>query len=175
MQECFSRSLALFDCFLFFPPNHSLPPPHVFCVAENSQCRRKLASRSCRHVGKTGPGSKQRRFKMAASRWRTWDTDYFIDVIDSQLPEEGEIISAVGYGRGKPKKDISSLSLPRAALGLTKDEKATDENKLSESRGVGRGQALKERALLGTAPARRPGEKPPTNILKVHVHRENCK
>ena len=27
MQEFFSRSLSLFDCFLFFPPNHSLPPP----------------------------------------------------------------------------------------------------------------------------------------------------
>ena len=103
---------------------------------------------------------------MAASRWRTWDKDYFIDTIDSQLPEEGEIISAVGYGRGKPKKDISSISLPRAALVNTQDAIGFSRyNDINTS--IGRGQALKERALLGTAPARRPGLKPPLSMLKV--------
>ena len=58
-----------------------------------------------------------------ASRWRTWDQDFFIDVHASKKPEETELIPALGQGRGKPPKDISSIALPRAALGITKEKK----------------------------------------------------
>ena len=97
-----------------------------------------------------------------ASRWRTWDTDFFIDVHSSKKPEETEIIPAVGQGRGKPPKDVASLNLPRAALGVTKEKKGDGVQP-----GRGRTSLMKTRALTSSPPVRRPGEKPATKNVRL--------
>ena len=102
-----------------------------------------------------------------ASRWRTWDQDFFIDVHASKKPEETELIPALGQGRGKPPKDISSIALPRAALGITKEKKTAQA---PVTAGRGRASMMKARALTDSPPVRRPGEKPdkpPVNIINV--------
>ena len=89
-----------------------------------------------------------------ASRWRTWDSDFFIDAHSSKMPEETEIIPAVGQGRGKPLKDIASLKLPKAALGITKEKNTAQ----APATGRGRATVMKARALTDSPPVRRPGE-----------------
>ncbi|CAH3166847.1 unnamed protein product [Porites evermanni] len=99
-----------------------------------------------------------------ASRWRTWDQDFFIDVHASKKPEETELIPALGHGRGKPPKDIGSIALPRAALGITKEKKTSH----ASAPGRGRASMMKARALTDSPPFRRPGErseKMPISIL----------
>lgn len=102
-----------------------------------------------------------------ASRWRTWDQDFFIDVHASKKPEETELIPALGHGRGKPPKDIGSIALPKAALGITKEKKTSQ----ASAPGRGRASMMKARALTDSPPVRRPGErseKTPISILNVN-------
>lgn len=83
----------------------------------------------------------------------------------SKKPEETELIPALGQGRGKPPKDISSIALPRAALGITKEKKTAQA---TVTAGRGRASMMKARALTDSPPVRRPGEKPdkpPVNII----------
>lgn len=104
-----------------------------------------------------------------ASRWRTWDQDFFIDVHSSKKPEETELIPALGHGRGKPTKDITSIALPKAALGIPK-EKNTEQTAQASAAGRGRASVMKARALTDSPPVRRPGqknEKPQSSILNV--------
>ena len=101
-----------------------------------------------------------------ASRWRTWDAEYYIDAHTSKMPEETEPIPAVGHGRGKPAKDVASLSLPKAALEITKDKNT------AQAPAIGRGRAnvMKARALTDSPPIRKPGEKKATadtSVIKV--------
>lgn len=102
-----------------------------------------------------------------ASRWRTWDQDFFIDVHSSKKPEETELIPALGHGRGKPPKDISSIALPKAALGIIKEKNTAQ----GSTTGRGRASLMKARALTDSPPVRRPGEKPtekaPISIINV--------
>ena len=101
-----------------------------------------------------------------ASRWRTWDQDFFIDVHASKKPEETELIPALGHGRGKRPKDIGSIALPKAALGITKEKK----NSQASAPGRGRASMMKARALTDSPPVRRPGErseKTPISIINV--------
>ncbi len=101
-----------------------------------------------------------------ASRWRTWDSDFFIDAHASKMPEETELIPAVGQGRGKPLKDIGSLNLPKAALGITKEKNTAQ----APATGRGRASVMKARALTDSPPVRRPGEKTttkPANVIDV--------
>ncbi|KAJ7372708.1 RNA-binding motif, single-stranded-interacting protein 1 [Desmophyllum pertusum] len=97
-----------------------------------------------------------------ASRWRTWDVDF--DAHSSKKPEETELIAAVGQGRGKPLKDVGSLILPKAALGITKEKNAAQ----APATGRGRASVMKARALTDSPPVRRPGEKTaaaPTSLI----------
>lgn len=101
-----------------------------------------------------------------ASRWRTWDSDFFIDVHASKMPEETELIPAVGEGRGKPLKDVASITLPKAALGITKDKNTAQ----APATGRGRASVMKARALTDSPPIRRPGEKKTaaaTSVIEV--------
>lgn len=98
-----------------------------------------------------------------ASRWRTWDADYYIDAHTSKMPEETEPIPAVGHGRGKPAKDVASLNLPKAALGITKDKNTAH----APATGRGRASVMKARALTDLSPIRRPGEKKTTAATSV--------
>lgn len=98
-----------------------------------------------------------------ASRWRTWDADFFIDAHSSKMPEETELIPAVGQGRGKPLKGIASLTLPKAALGITKDKYTAQ----APATGRGRASVMKARALTDSPPIRRPGEKTTTTRTSV--------
>ncbi|PFX17781.1 Protein alan shepard [Stylophora pistillata] len=98
-----------------------------------------------------------------ASRWRTWDADYYIDAHTSKMPEETEPIPAVGHGRGKPAKDVASLNLPKAALGITKDKNTAQ----APATGRGRASVMKARALTDLSPIRRPGEKKTTAATSV--------
>lgn len=98
-----------------------------------------------------------------ASRWRTWDSDFFIDAHSSKMPEETELIPAVGQGRGKPLKDIASLTLPKAALGITKEKNTAQ----APATGRGRASVMKARALTDSPPIRRPGEKTTTTRITV--------
>ncbi|KAL9956519.1 hypothetical protein ACROYT_G038003 [Oculina patagonica] len=98
-----------------------------------------------------------------ASRWRTWDSDFFIDAHASKMPEETELIPAVGQGRGKPLKDIGSLNLPKAALGITKEKNTAQ----APATGRGRASVMKARALTDSPPVRRPGEKTTTKPANV--------
>lgn len=115
-----------------------------------------------------GPaGCKLSRCKMA-SRWRTWDQDFFIDVLSSKKAEETEVIPALGQGRGKPSKDITSIALPKAALGMK--EKNTAQTHANTC-GRGRASVVKARALTDSPPVRRPGQKvdkPPSSIFNVN-------
>ena len=104
-----------------------------------------------------------------ASRWRTWDAEYYIDAHTSKMPEETEPIPAVGQGRGKPAKDVASLSLPMSALEITNDKNT------AQAPAIGRGRAnvMKARALTDSPPIRKPGEKKKTadtSVIKV----KNC-
>ena len=101
-----------------------------------------------------------------ASRWRTWDSDFFIDAHSSKMPEETKLIPAVGQGRGKPLKDIASLTLPKAALGITKEKNSVQ----APATGRGRATIMKARALTDSPPIRRPGEKTttaPNTVINV--------
>lgn len=98
-----------------------------------------------------------------ASRWRTWDSDFFIDAHSSKMPEETKLIPAVGQGRGKPLKDIASLTLPKAAFGITKEKNSVQ----APATGRGRATIMKARALTDSPPIRRPGEKAATASTTV--------
>ena len=103
-----------------------------------------------------------------ASRWRTWDQDFFIDVLSSKKAEETEVIPALGQGRGKPAKDITSIALPKAALGIKEKNTAQAH---PNACGRGRASVVKARAALtDSPPVRRPGQKldkPPSSIFNV--------
>jgi len=79
------------------------------------------------------------------------------------MPEETELIPAVGQGRGKPLKDIASLTLPKAALGITKEKNTAQ----APATGRGRASVMKARALTDLPPIRRPGEKTTTTRTTV--------
>ena len=79
------------------------------------------------------------------------------------MPEETETIPAVGQGRGKPLKDIASLKLPKAALGITKEKNTAQ----APATGRGRATVMKARALTDSPPVRRPGEKTTTTRTTV--------
>lgn len=82
------------------------------------------------------------------------------------MPEETKLIPAVGQGRGKPLKDIASLTLPKAALGITKEKNSVQ----APATGRGRATIMKARALTDSPPIRRPGEKAataPTTVIDV--------
>jgi len=81
------------------------------------------------------------------------------------MPEETKLIPAVGQGRGKPLKDIASLTLPKAALGIKEKNSAQ-----APATGRGRATIMKARALTDSPPIRRPGEKTataPTTVINV--------
>jgi len=104
-----------------------------------------------------------------ASRWRTWDQDFFIDVHSSKKPEEPEIIPALGQGRGKPTKDVTSIALPKVALGISKGKNAPQAG----ATGRGRASVMKARALTDSPPVRRPGEKPDKPPSSIFNHLES--
>ena len=99
------------------------------------------------------------------SKCRTWNDNYFFEVHASKKPEEADIIPALGQGRGKPLKDVASLSLPKVAL-KSKAEKHDLKEFAQGVSGTGRGQVLKERALSHLSRARRPGER---NRIRIQV------
>ena len=79
------------------------------------------------------------------------------------MPEETELIPAVGQGRGKPPKDVGSLTLPKAALGITKEKNPAQ----APATGRGRASVMNARALTDSPPVRRPGEKTTTKPASV--------
>lgn len=80
------------------------------------------------------------------------------------MPKETELIPAVGQGRGKPLKDVGSLTLPKAALGITKEKNTAPAHAAT---GRGRASVVKARALTNSPPVRRPGEKTTTKPASV--------
>ena len=59
--------------------------------------------------------------EMVGTRWKTRDEDLFTDVDSSKEPDKTELIATLGEGRVKPTKDVTCVALPKAALGITKE------------------------------------------------------